>query len=305
MQSTLFAQPEFADFHTKRESGDVEVVARFSVEGEPISKSRARFTKRGSKTVTYTPQKTLDGEKKMADGFKAAAENHEPDSVGAFGVSCLFVNGTRQRRDVDNMIKLVLDGLNKVAWADDNQVSEVSARKEYTKVRADAHTEVIVYRVGKHHRRTKPCAQCGVDFDIYDSTENIVKFCSQKCQDQERADRMRRTCERCGVEFHADKTARRFCTRECAYASKRVDVDCTECGTTFNKQKCHVREVNYCSGKCNKAASVRKLKAGGWRAGDCQQCGGPVTRKEYKRCMSCRMSGSQASGKPKFEGARQ
>jgi Holliday junction resolvase RusA-like endonuclease len=45
------------------------------------------------------------------------------------------------------MLKLVLDGLNKVAWADDVQVTEVSARKALA-LPGQARTEVAVYRPG-------------------------------------------------------------------------------------------------------------------------------------------------------------
>jgi Holliday junction resolvase RusA-like endonuclease len=301
MQSTLLAQSEFNDFHTKRESGEVDVVARFSIDGEPVSKARARFTKRGSKVVTYTPEKTKTAEHEMAKAFKEAAAEHVMDPVAAFGVSCVFINGTRQRRDVDNMIKLVLDGLNGVAWKDDNQVSEVSGRKEYVKAKSDSKTHVIIYRIGKHYRRTKPCLHCGTEFDVFDSTEDVARFCSAACVAGWRSAKMDRTCERCGDPFRTASTgsAQRFCSRPCAYASKRVDVNCDHCGMAFNKQQCHVRDVNYCAGACSKAASVKKLKAAGWRAGDCQECGGPVTRKEYKRCNPCRMGAGKATGKPR------
>ena len=37
---------------------EYELVAEWSVPGEPVSKARARFTKHGSKTVAYTPEMT-------------------------------------------------------------------------------------------------------------------------------------------------------------------------------------------------------------------------------------------------------
>jgi Holliday junction resolvase RusA-like endonuclease len=48
------------------------------------------------------------------------------------GVELAFYQGTRARKDIDNMIKLVLDSLNGVAWADDVQVNTVLARRVYT-----------------------------------------------------------------------------------------------------------------------------------------------------------------------------
>jgi hypothetical protein len=174
---------------------------------------------------------------------------------------------------------------------------EVSGRKAYAALKADSSTDVIVYKIGLHHRRTIPCTVCGIAIDVYDSTEAMRKYCSRTCIEAERAAKMHRECVQCGKVFRAEKTARKFCSLECTYKFKRADVDCSECGTTFSKQKCHIRETNYCSGACNKMAVRRKMKADGWRAGDCQQCGGPVTRKEYKRCNPCRMGG--VSGRPK------
>ncbi|MCW2898779.1 MAG: RusA family crossover junction endodeoxyribonuclease, partial [Streptosporangiaceae bacterium] len=79
--------------------------------------------------------------------FRATAPGHKPNSEHTYGVTALFVSGTRHRRDVDNMLKLILDGLNKVAWADDDQVVEVSGRKTYEPLSRDhARTEVVVYR---------------------------------------------------------------------------------------------------------------------------------------------------------------
>ncbi len=34
----------------------------------------------------------------------------------------------RDNKDIDNMVKSVMDGLNKVAWVDDKQVKDLTAR---------------------------------------------------------------------------------------------------------------------------------------------------------------------------------
>jgi hypothetical protein len=43
------------------------------------------------------------------------------------------------------MAKVVLDGLNGVAWADDAQVIELSARKGFVEDKQHARIEVLVY----------------------------------------------------------------------------------------------------------------------------------------------------------------
>jgi Holliday junction resolvase RusA-like endonuclease len=58
-------------------------------------------------------------------------------TTGAVGVELSFFQGTRARKDVDNLVKLVLDSLNGVAYEDDVHVNVVLARRVYvTKDRA-------------------------------------------------------------------------------------------------------------------------------------------------------------------------
>lgn len=276
-----------------------ELVAKFQVTGEPISKSRARFTKRGSKMMAYTPQKTLDGEHGMASAFLAVADKSDDDEA-TYAVHAHFYNGTRQRRDVDNMVKLILDGLNNVAWPDDNQVVEIAARKSFVK-KAEARTEVEVYRVGVMARPSKPCIYCGTHFRTYESWEknpNAKRWCSPECSYNHRFERKARTCEQCQKPFQAKREeSTRFCSRECNYESKRATVDCSNCGKSFTKQRCWVRENNYCSEACQ--VVKRNARRSTRFPGTCLVCGAGTTRKEYKRCNPCKLKGSQPSGKPK------
>ena len=57
-----------------------------------------------------------------------------------------FYNSTRHRRDIDNMAKLVLDGLNKEAFLDDYQVVGLNSRKFHTVI-GPARTEVTIREV--------------------------------------------------------------------------------------------------------------------------------------------------------------
>ena len=132
------------------------LIASFTVDGEPVSKSRARFTKRGSKTFAYTPEKTKAGEERVAWTYRSLAKGVPSDPEIAYRVEMHFFNGTRQRRDVDNMVKLILDGLNGVAWVDDNQVTQIEARKSYV-TKAEARTEVRLYKVGSLNPPKRKC----------------------------------------------------------------------------------------------------------------------------------------------------
>lgn len=114
-------------------------VVRFTVRGEPRSKQRPRVTARG----TFTPKETLAQERKVRDAWLATKEAKFEYSVV---MEMKFYNYTRHRRDIDNMAKLVLDGLNKFAFDDDVQVVGLHAEKVFTN--ADrARTEVCIREV--------------------------------------------------------------------------------------------------------------------------------------------------------------
>ena len=128
-------------------SSDYQVIAAFTIPGEPVPKGRPRFARRGSAVMTYTPKKTAGAEDAVAGCFRRAAGSSIPDPAAAYGLTAVFCCGTRYRHDTDNLLKLLLDALNAVAWPDDDQVTEISARK-YWGQREEARTEVTVYRAG-------------------------------------------------------------------------------------------------------------------------------------------------------------
>ena len=121
-------------------------LATFTVAGEPASKGRPVFTGQAAgRARAITPAATRVAEGHVAWAYRLAARGHS-DITGEFGVMCLFHMGTRRRRDIDNMLKLVLDALNGIAWADDHQVVEIQARKVQATTKAAARTEVVIYR---------------------------------------------------------------------------------------------------------------------------------------------------------------
>lgn len=110
---------------------------QFSVPGEPVSKERPR-TVNGH---TYTPQKTLDHEEKIQQVWNLVARKW--DKLGRFHVMVEFRVG-RDNKDLDNMVKTVLDALNYFAWKDDVQVDRVTAWK--TKHKPPS-TEITITRI--------------------------------------------------------------------------------------------------------------------------------------------------------------
>ena len=102
-----------------------EKLVRFTIRGEPKSKQRPRVTARG----TYTPAETREAEQRIRTAW---AETQAEPFTYQVVVTIDFYNGNKRRRDLDNMAKLVLDALNKVAYADDYQVVGLNLRKIFT-----------------------------------------------------------------------------------------------------------------------------------------------------------------------------
>jgi Holliday junction resolvase RusA-like endonuclease len=286
---------EAACFRLFRELGKYQVVARFTIDGEPASKARARFTGYGygKGGRAYTPEATRAAEDAVAWKFRQAAPGYKVDSEHTFGVMALFFADTRHRRDVDNMLKLILDGLNGIAWKDDAQVDEVAGRRGYD-VEGNARTEVIVYRLTAIRRPTRECAHCGQKFQAYKSWADR-RYCSDACVTAARQARNTRLCPHCGQQFVGrGPTTPKYCSPDCANAAERVTVQCGHCQTEMTIQRCHRKVTNYCSEACRDVGTRARRRS--IRKGDCQTCGGPVSRKEYVQCRACRIAGTKVSG---------
>lgn len=112
-----------------------------------LGKQRPRFFKRGRHTGTFTPEQTKDAMRKIANayrgesirrnGYVAMAPRDVPVTVAITTIRPL--PKSRPKRmfreydtftpDADNAAKLVLDGLNGVAWDDDKQITQLHVRK--------------------------------------------------------------------------------------------------------------------------------------------------------------------------------
>ena len=120
-------------------------IIAFAVNGEPKGKGRPRFTKNGH---AYTDDKTRQYEslvglsyRNMADGYKFTSPVrvtvkafHKPPKGKAKKVVEDMLNGyirPTKKPDADNVAKIVLDGLNGIAWDDDTQVVEMMVSKYY------------------------------------------------------------------------------------------------------------------------------------------------------------------------------
>lgn len=258
----------------------------FEVPGEPASKSRARFTKRGSKVHAFTPEKTKQAEAQVAACYLAETKRLNGDDFRtAFAVEAEFHLARNQRRDIDNMIKLVLDGLNKVAWADDAQVLEVTGRKIYGA--SKGRTIVVIRDVGVFPRSEGTCKRCGKTFPQPPS-HWAKKHCTDACRRADARENRAKTCAHCGQTFtHArPKSEQRYCSTECKSMASHIPAVCAQCGIAFQKPKWRNRQgLSFCTDECRKSYWREQRKTAA--KGTCQDCGGPTSKKSYARCCVC------------------
>lgn len=116
----------------------------FIIKGEPKGKGRPRFTKTGR---VYTPTETAQYESLVGLSYRNSAKGykftspvkvtvkafHKPPKVSKRKTEDML-NGRilpTKKPDPDNIAKIILDGLNKVAWDDDAQVVEMMVTKRY------------------------------------------------------------------------------------------------------------------------------------------------------------------------------
>lgn len=122
-------------------------VLAFSIPGEPRGKGRPRATTIGGRARMFTDSKTASYENLVAlaarEALQGRAPFDEPVTVDITVRLSPGVSVSKKRRleiiagraaifgrfDLDNHIKAVLDGLNKVAFTDDRLIVGLTARK--------------------------------------------------------------------------------------------------------------------------------------------------------------------------------
>lgn len=115
--------------------------AHFVIHGEPKSKERPRVSKTGN---VYTPKTTRDAEKEIVATYLDKCGDVYFEKTVELRVS--FFLGNKRARDGDNMLKLVQDALNGVAYPDDKQIRSVHMTVWNT-TKERARTEVSLYEI--------------------------------------------------------------------------------------------------------------------------------------------------------------
>lgn len=128
----------------------------FVVEGKPVGKGRPRFKRVGNFVQTYTPANTAEYEKLVRLRFQNAGGAITDKPVKIEIVACFAPPKSARKKDkiemlanrilpekkpdCDNIAKIILDALNKIAYIDDSQVIELVVKKRYS-----AEAKVIVH----------------------------------------------------------------------------------------------------------------------------------------------------------------
>jgi Holliday junction resolvase RusA-like endonuclease len=122
-----------------------EAPIRLVVPGQPVGKQRARVTR----YATYTPAKTVNYEGLIREMFAINYRGHGPFDGPVIMYIRAYMKTPKSSKkkteqmlnqrirpttkpDIDNIIKIVCDALNGVAYVDDNRIVGLSASKRYS-----------------------------------------------------------------------------------------------------------------------------------------------------------------------------
>jgi Holliday junction resolvase RusA-like endonuclease len=96
-------------------------VIELTIQGEPIAMMRPRL----GREHTYNPQKKL----KERVRWELRTLWPSPPIKGNVGINLIF-QVSKRNKDLDNMVKFMLDAMEGIVFKNDRQVSEIYARKE-------------------------------------------------------------------------------------------------------------------------------------------------------------------------------
>jgi Holliday junction resolvase RusA-like endonuclease len=123
---------------------------RFTIHGEPQGKGRPKFSKRGNIAITRTPEKTVIYENLVRMEYQRQCGNFRFDdddqlcmTVNAYyaipksaskAKKQAMLNGKTlptKKPDADNVLKVIADSLNQIAYRDDAQIVRAIINKRY------------------------------------------------------------------------------------------------------------------------------------------------------------------------------
>lgn len=122
---------------------------KFSLKIKPKGKDRPRFVRRGNFVQTYTTKATKEYEETIRKAFLEQCKGqYDKEYIGQVKVSIwaffeppkscskkkkneLIKTPHLKKCDLDNIVKIILDSLNGIAWKDDSQIYHIEASKYY------------------------------------------------------------------------------------------------------------------------------------------------------------------------------
>lgn len=245
-----------------------DVLLSVILDGDPVSYQRARTSGRGGHF--YTSEKLRSYTKSLIYAIKeqGGGISFAQEKDMTFGVHAKFYRSTRQRVDLDNLLKTILDAVSQSGfWVDDSRVHEIYGSIE--RASASPRVEFIIYRHilrgnetdSERYNLSAKCTHCGKPM-----SEAISKsYPKRKIQ---------------------------YCCRACFNASRRVKIPCAQCGKDFEIPRCYTIKKRFCSRTCSLEYNrhLRRIKGKESDKWVCTKCGGRVSRKEYKICQACSMT---------------
>ncbi len=299
------AEPMFNILNWPHKVAKDSVVAEFTVPTEPVSKQRPRAATTSRGQHFYTPAQTAENEFITQLAIKQAAPELFPDDAAAFGVRMQFFSGTRQRRDIDNMAKLIMDACTGIAWKDDSQVHEMHLRRFLES--DDPRTEVVIYKLAIPAIPMTICIICHKEFRAFPSW-SARRYCSKACSGMAHRKRIEVACLSCKTSIIRTPSTLKgnpYCSKDCKTAHTTRILECANCKTAFSRPQSLIKgPVSFCSEECmaEKWENFELRTTAG--RGTCEHCGRPTSKTAYTRCQACRIKQSPTrspGAKPKGE----
>jgi Holliday junction resolvase RusA-like endonuclease/endogenous inhibitor of DNA gyrase (YacG/DUF329 family) len=201
-------------------------MAIVAIPGDPPSKARPRVVSKNGITRTYTPARTVKGEKHIAKYLA-----HAGPYAGNVALACLFYRASYQRIDVDNLLKAVLDAATRAeVWKDDSQVTALVAVADYdpqcprTIIALCPHTQTLLKRGVDAEVR---CEACGKPFVPAGQRRETARWCSRECR-MTLAEMVE--CPSCKQPFKRRTANQIYCSNECRGGARRTERPCARCG---------------------------------------------------------------------------
>jgi Holliday junction resolvase RusA-like endonuclease len=277
-----------------------DVFVRLNLQITPVTKGRARIQPAeytvigGTKVKTrsargYTPETTKQFQENI--GWLLRSAKVVRNDVDDLGVHAVFYVSTFQRRDLDNLIKSLLDGCNSVAWRDDQQVTRLTS--DLVRDSDNPHIELMIYVA---NRKARNCPRCDRALTFEQIAGGRV-FCSKDCFDSDQRRGSYRACVACGVSVYRQvgkaEAQDVFCSPSCRAAERG---NCRQCGAPNGKPS---SGKNFCSTECSVEWHRRRALAATTRpSGTCSDCGGPTYSVGSKRCRGCHIASRATEGQP-------